>query len=790
MHTHFLLAATASLLSLCPYTATAQTSKPTQIVKGTISDKAVKTPLIGATIQMLTTAGENTTGAVSDADGHFRIAGVPIGKASLRVTYLGYKPAVLNNVTVNSGKEVDLSIELEEDIIRAKEVVVTAKVEKQKPLNDLAVVSARTFSVEETQRFAAAINDPARMASSYAGVIMGSDGNNTIVIRGNAPNGLLWRMEGVDIPSPNHFSNVGTSGGGISILSAQLLSNSDFMTGAFPSEYGNALSGVFDLKLRKGNQDKREYTFQAGVLGLDAAMEGPMRLGSQKGSFLINYRYSTLSLLSKMGVNIGDASTNFQDLSFNAWMPVGKFGTFTLFGIGGLSDQKQSGTADSLTWKDDLNKKYPSNFIANTGVLGLTHNKAWDHTFLKTVLAASVTRNGYEQTRFQPDYSELKQYDQRYTQVKYTLSSTLNHKFNARHFLRAGAYFTLHNFDFTQNDWNIDKETLEQKVKVKGATGTLNAFAQWQYKASEKLTLNGGLHSFWFLLNNRYSIEPRASVKYAFSDRRALSLGYGLHSELQPLGTYFAQSGTDLSTPNRNLDFTKAHHLVLSFDQSFNSNWRLKTELYYQALYKVPVTQSGPTSFSMLNNYDGFETQILTNKGLGRNYGVELTVEKFLTRGFYFLLSSSLYESKYQGSDGIWRDTRFNCNYANTLTAGKEWAWNKRQKNRSIGLNLKLTNFGGIRETPVDLAASRLKGETVRDDSRAFQVQAPAYFRLDLGFRLKRNYNHLTTTFGIDVQNATNRQNVFGRYYDPNTFEIKTVYQSPLIPVMYYRVEF
>ncbi len=788
-----LLALLASLAMLFPIYAQGQSTKLTQTIKGTVLDKAVKTPLIGATVQMISKDGAASSvmlGAVTDVDGQFRIANAPVGKIALRVTYLGYKEAVLNNITVNSGKEVDLTIDMDEDLISAKEVVITAKVEKEKSLNQLAVVSARTFSVEETQRFAAAVNDPARMASSYAGVVMGNDGNNTIVIRGNAPNGLLWRMEGIDIPAPNHFTNVGTSGGGISLLSAQVLSNSDFMTGAFASEYGNALSGVFDLKLRKGNQDKREYTFQAGVLGLDAAMEGPMKMGRQKGSFLVNYRYSTLSLLSKVGVEIGDATTNFQDLSFNTFMTAGKIGTFSLFGMGGLSNQNQGGEKDSVAWKTDLNKQYSFNFLAHTGVVGLSHSKAWNQTFLKTVLAASVTENGYEQTQFQPNYMELKQFDQRHTQLRYTLSSVLNHKFNTRHFIRTGAYVTFNDFNFTQADWNPENEAIEQKVKTKGLTNTVNAFAQWQYRPSEKLTLNIGAHGLWLLLNNSYSIEPRASVKYAFTERNALSLGYGLHSQVQPLGIYFAQSETSTNMPNQNLDLIKAQHLVLSYDHTMVNNWHVKTETYFQSMFDVPVSVEEADSYSMLNHTEGFETRRLENKGAGRNYGIELTVEKFLTRGFYCLLSAAVYESKYRGSDGVWRDTRFNGNYANTFTAGKEWGWNKKHKNRSIGLNMKFTHIGGLRESPLDLAASREKGYTVRDENRAFETQLPAYFRLDLGFRIKRNYDHLTTTFGIDLQNATNRKNIFGRYYDPSTFDVTTAYQTPLIPILFYKVEF
>ena len=760
----------------------------TQTFKGTVVDKAVRTPLAGATVVLLNT--EPVLGAMTGADGRFRLPAVPVGQHTLRVTYLGYKEAVVPNITVNSGKETELTIELEEDMLRAKEVVITAHIEKQKPLNELSTVSARTFSVEETQRFAAAVNDPARMASSYAGVAMSDDGNNTIVIRGNAPNGLLWRMEGVDIPNPNHFSWVGTSGGGISILSAQLLSNSDFLTGAFAAEYGNAISGVFDLKLRKGNAEKREYTLQAGLLGLDAAVEGPMRLGNQTGSFLVNYRYSTLSVLGKIGVRIGDAQTDFQDLSFNLWMPAGKLGQFTLFGLGGLSTQTNEGKADSLLWEENGDEQYRWDFKANTGVVGLTHSLVLgDNTFLKTIVAVSGTQNGNSSDEFQDDYSLRRLFEGEHRQVKTTVSSALTHKFNARHLLRAGAYVNFMNFRFAQREWDDDAERLVQQLSHKGAATSIDAFAQWQFRATERLTLNAGAHGIYFFLNNTASLEPRAALKYAFSEGRSLSIGYGLHSQLQPLGVYFIE-GEDHAAPNRNLHPTRAHHLVLSYDQSLPGNWHLKPELYYQALFGVPVSRDERDAFSMLNVPDGFVGEILANRGKGRNYGAELTVEKFLTDGFYCLLSASVFASEYQGSDGVWRNTRFNSNFVNSLVAGKEWAWNRRRKIRTFGLNLKLTYMGGLRESPVDPEASAREGKTVRDERRAFDERMPDYFRLDAGFKLKRNYAHLTTTLALDVQNATNRQNVFGRYYDTKSNTVKYWYQAPLIPVLRYRVEF
>jgi hypothetical protein len=315
----------------------------TQTVRGTVVDKVIKSPLPGAVVQVLNT--NPIQGTSTDLDGNFKLDKVPVGRQSFRISYIGYKEIILNDVDVNSGKELVLTIELEEKI--NKEVVITT--DKKKPLNEMSSVSSRTFSVEETQRYAAAVNDPARAALAFAGVATVSDGNNHISIRGNAPNGLLWRMEGVEVPNPNHFSSPGTAGGGISILSAQLLSNSDFMTGAFASEYGNATSGVFDLRLRHGNNERREFTFQAGVLGIDAAAEGPFS-SNHRGSYLINYRYSTLGILSKAGILDFGGVTTFQDLSYNFVLPTEKYGTFTMFGFGGLSSEVFKAKKDSTDW--------------------------------------------------------------------------------------------------------------------------------------------------------------------------------------------------------------------------------------------------------------------------------------------------------------------------------------------------------------------------------------------------------------------------------------------------------
>lgn len=762
----------------------------TQTIRGTVVDKVSQSPMPGAVVILLNTSP--VIGASTDANGNFLLKNVPVGKQGLKVTYMGYKEYTLPTITVNSGKEVVLTIQLEENIVQAQEVVVTAKVEKNKPLNEMSTVSTRTFSVEETQKFAAAVNDPARMATSFAGVIAGNDGNNTVSIRGNSPNGLLWRMEGVDIPNPNHFSNAGTSGGGISILSSQLLSNSDFMTGAFASEYGNALSGVFDLKLRKGNNQKREYTIQAGVLGLDVATEGPFKKGYD-GSYLINYRYSTLSILGTMGLNVvGDATTDFQDLSFNVSLPTPKFGTFGVFGFGGLSSQKSKGKNDSAAWKEESDKRYPSVFRANTGAVGINNVKLFGtRSYLKTSLIFSGTDYNYEEDKIDESYIASRNYEQSYIQNRIGFSSTFTHKLNAKNSIRSGFILSRLGYDLHQKYMNDSTHTMETHIKTAGNTYTAQAFTQWNHKLSNRLSTNLGMHFLYLTLNKTYSIEPRASVKYDISSRQNIALGYGLHGQIQPIGVYFAipENGST-NYINKNLGMTKAHHIVLSHDININAYTHIKTELYYQHLFDVPISQDPTSTFSMLNQTDGFNTDPLVNKGLGRNYGAELTFERFLHRNFYYLLSVSLYESKYKAADGNWYNTRFNTNYATTLTAGKEWELSEKHKRKIIGLSTKLVYVGGFRRTPIDLNRSIANGDEVYVESQAYQIKNPDYFRIDIKLSLKRNFAHSTSTISLDLQNATNRENVGGQYFDENTKTIKYWYQAGLIPVLAYRLEF
>ncbi len=757
-----------------------------QQLRGLVTDQVLQQPLPGATVTVI---GLNRS-VVTDAAGEFRFKDIPVGACRIHISYSGYKDGMLENISVNSGKETVIQISLEPIVQTERTVLIKANSKKNRPLNDMSLVSARAFTVEETQKYAAAVNDPLRMATAFAGVMAADDGNNHIVIRGNSPAGLLWRMEGMDIPNPNHFGTPGASGGGISILSSQLLSNSDFITAAFASEYGNALSGVFDLKLRKGNNEKNEYTFQAGVLGVNAAVEGPFSK-KYKGSYLVNYRYSTLTLLAKAGVLPDNGATNFQDLSFNFYLPTNKLGTFTIFGFGGLSDQTFVADKDSANW-ETKSDRYSYKFFSNTAMTGLTHTiLAGNRLNIKSGVGISQTNIGYDEDFTENDYSLSKTYLDKYKTNKWIFNSTLNYKFSNSLTLRGGVIANLIRYNFYQESSKHEGEPLQVMLNTSGKTATQQAFAQWQYKPTNHISLNAGLHYFRLSHNNTQSLEPRFSAKWNINNKSSVAAGYGLHSQMQTLNVYFAQledGNGKIQLPNANLGLTKSHHYVVSYSYRLAKNVQVKTELYYQQLFNVPVSIYDSSTLSTLNIQNEYLTDPLENKGKGRNYGVEISLERYLQNNFYLTLSNSLYQSKYLAKDQVERNTRFNGNYIITLIGGKDFVNQRRA--RTFGINLKTIYAGGFRTTPIDFAASQQQGYTVFIEKDAYSLQNPAYFRADLRVSMKWNRKHLTSTLSLDFQNITNRLNVYNQGYDAEKNSIVTNYQAGLIPILNYKIEF
>jgi hypothetical protein len=776
-----------------------------QTIKGTIIDQQSEMPLIGAAVELVSV--ENSPGTVTDIDGYFRLKEVPYGRQVIRVTYLGYEALTIPNIVVGAGKEVILQLAMEEAIAELDAVVVTANVDKDRPQNELATISARTFSVEEVNRYAGGNSDVARLASNFAGVSTANDSRNDIVIRGNSPTGVLWRLEGIPIPNPNHFSTLGTTGGPVSALNPNLLRNSDFLTSAFPAEYGNALAGVFDLGLRTGNRDRHEFMLQMGAFsGLEGMAEGPLFNG---GSYVVAGRYSFVGLAAELGIPVGtNATPNYQDLTFKLDFGNGKAGKFVLFGIGGRSDIDF--LHDEIA-EDDLFAAADEDAFAESsfGVLGLRHNLILsDKAYIRTVIAGTSSGNTFTQDRYflQDTEEEFKvpYADVDNTENRYSLSSYVNKKFNARWTARAGVLVELYDYDLNALDAEEGPDAdgdgireLALAYKFQDQATILQPFVQTQYRFSTKWTLNAGLHAQYLDINDATAIEPRVAVNWDFAPLQRLTLGYGLHSQAQPIPILLAAAIDDegtVSRPNKELDFTRSQHFVLGYDYKFSPAWRLKVEAYYQDVNNVPVDPFS-SSFSILNTGADFvfpRNKVgLVNDGSGKNYGVELTLEKFFSNNYYGLLTASIYDSSYKGSDGVERSTAFNNSYVLNLLAGKEWSFGPDGRN-AITVDTKITTAGGRPFSPTDLAASQAAGFQVDVEEEAFSLTLDPYFRWDLKFGVTMNSTKrkLTHRFYLDFQNLTDQENVFVRRYNRQTNEVNEVYQRGFFPDFLYRVQF
>ena len=762
------------------------------VITGTVVDQQTQSPLPGATVVL--EDSDPIIGAVSDAAGFFRISGVRIGQQRLKVTFMGYAPVLTDPLIVTTGKETITTIYMQETAINAAEVEIKAGYRKNEAINTMATVSVRSFSVDETFRFAGSYNDPARMVANFAGVTSGIDNRNDIIVRGNSPTGLQWRIDDMEIPNPNHFAAVGTTGGPVTLLNNNLVTNSDFFTGAFPAQFGNTLAGVFDLKMRNGNADKHEYWFQVGWNGLEFGTEGPFSKKS-RASYLVSYRYSPLQFLNWFGINTGIVP-KYQDLNIKIDIPTRKAGTFTITGIGGLSDiELFDSRKDQSDWLfpdygEDLSNG------SNLGVLGISHqifirnNLRWKNMLY---VVASETRTKID------TFSNVQQLPapwagEKSTEIKYSFSSVITKKFSPRSSLNTGFSWDLYQMSFA--DSIMYQGTFEVNTGSRERMQLLRGFSQWHHIFSEKFSSTVGIYGSWLTLNNSWAAEPRIGFDWNINGKHSINFGAGLYSQMQPRVIYFIlspQTGGAVIQPNLNLGFTRSAQVALGYNYLINKNLRFKTEIYYQYLYDIPVKSSIP-QYALSNQGHEFfidrrYVDSLVNQGTGKNYGVEFTFERFLQRNYYFLFTASVYNSTYEGYDNVTRNSAFNVNYALNAAGGYEFIMGKR-KWGVLSFGLRATWAGGSPYIPYDVDATVASGEPVYDWTEAFNPRFPEYKRIAFRFGIRRNLPGYNIEFFVDLQYRTSFTNISLQRINPKTGEVRDFFTMGFFPMGTWRIQF
>ena len=785
-----------------------------QTIRGTVLDIDSEMPLIGATISILDF--DPIMGTTTDIEGKFNLTDVPLGRVTIQFSYLGYESKVIPNVVVNSGKEVILNISLEESVVSLEEVTIIAQKNKGEAINEMALLSARSVSAEETDRYAGNFNDPSRILSNFAGVTTSHDGGNELIVRGNSPKYIQWRLEGIQITNPNHFGDQSAVGGSISTLNNNLLASSDFYTSAFSPEFGDVLSGVYDVKLRNGNNEKSEKVFGFGLLGTDITLEGPFSK-NYGGSYLVNYRYSTASIINSLGLLDGvDGVPKFQDAAFKLNLPTQKFGTFNVFGLGGKSNFSFDDVTPAL-WDTpgDLAPNQREAYEKNAHLinLGINHTISFtENSFLKTsisfanekvkdeVFESDVIRSFDEQGIFLSDsiINTNLNYNSNLLKNNYRAAITYNHKFNAKHKIKAGSKVALSNMQNNVSNLSPDLERISLVDFDENIT-TIRNFASWKYRANEKLTIVSGIHNMNVLLTDESTVEPRLALQYQVSPTFTLSGGYGLHSNMESIHNYFSKvpsSAGYFTEPNRDLGLLKSHHYILGTEKRFGKNIRFKVEAYYQDLFNLPVENDPTSHYSTINEGLEFNYVDLVNEGTGKNYGLEFTLEKFFDNQFYYLINASLYESKYTALDGVERNTRYNGNYLFNLITGYEFEGLGKKNNQSLNLNAKIFYGGGknilsLRRDSQGNLDIDPSNNIYWDYENAYENKLEDIHLIVLSASYKWNRKKTTHELYLTLDNLTNTKGRISEFYDerePN--QIGYMKQFGFFPNLLYRVYF
>jgi hypothetical protein len=806
---------TLTLVITAMLTTLAFSQKLTQTVRGTITDNDSKLPLIAATVII---SGSNPIiGTTTDVDGNFRMENIPIGRITLQISYMGYESKIISNIEVNSGKEVFLTINLQESAVKLDEIVVSGR-KKGEAINDMSLLSVHSITPEETKRFTGGMDDPARVVSSFAGVASTPDGSSDIIVRGNSPKYMQWRLEGAEISSPYHMDDQNASFGALTALNNNLLTTSDFYTGAFSAEYGDVLSCVYDVKLRPGNNEKFEATGGLGIMGVELTLEGPFKKG-YAGSYLFNYRYSAIELIKKMGVVDIAGPVNYQDATFKIVLPTKSIGTFSFFGLGGLSaiSVENLGPTGLSTPGIPISNAsasrdyYKSNYLAN---LGMNHVLSLNEkSFVKTTLNYSGT--GIDDDIYEMDtiktYNNLNEFtgdsitsrrqmiQSRVVNSAIRGATTYSNKIDAKNKIQIGTKYTLYNFNYNQNIFSNEADSMINVNDFKNNLSTINNFISWRHSFNDKLTVVAGLHNMNILSKNKSTIEPRLSMNWNINKTSSVHAGYGLHSTTESAHNYFTKIPQDdgsFTEPNKNLGLLKAHHYVLGYENRFTKNLMGKIELYYQSLYNLPVENNDTSYYCTINEGIDFKYVELVNKGTGKNYGVEISVERFFDNNFYFLLNSSLFDSKYKSLEGVWRNTRYNNNYIVNILGGKEFKNIGKKQNQTLALNTKIFFEGGQRYIPVlrdaqGNVAVDPENDRYFDYSKAYNDKLDNIFQLNFSVSYKFNKPRATHEIFLDLMNLTNRQARMSEYYDENKPDkVGYITQFGFVPNLMYRVYF
>ena len=781
-------------------------SMQAETLRGTVKDAITGEPLIGATVKIVEL--ENVA-AIADIDGKYQINLSKGGRYTIEANYVGYEPSVTKEILISGAKEVVLDITLRENSTELKEVVVRPRVNKEATVNPTVLTGGVMLSMEEASRFAGGYNDPARLVMSFAGVSGEADGSG-LSIHGNAPERMQYRIEGVEVFTPNHFNDLWNAGYGlVSALNSNVIGNSDFFTSTFNANYNNALSGVFDVKMRPGNNTKYENILQIGTVSEELTLEGPISR-KHNSSYIVNYRYGFTSLVDKLGLVDTDGShMSFQDFSWKLNFPTKRAGTFSVFGLGFLDtnwDERMKIKDTHSAYDASDNDSKLAQLLAGVSHKILLGNKwTWRSTLAYNMQHIKDDEYYYGLKRDENDVLiyplEYEEPEQKYlfskqktNEDRIIFNTELSKQVNDKWLTQFGGEYSHRFFNLVYRSADrlyAPVETMKDITNMKDDTGLASVFWQNLYKFNDHLSATAGISANYFLYSKKYSVEPRVSMKWDPNEKNSFALGYGLHSMVEKLDAYFYRDD-DGKLVNKDLGLTKAHHFQATYMYKFNSNLTLRANAYYQYGFNTPVGIDGST-YCVTNRYFNFTDEPLVNKGNTRNYGADITLEHYMSHGFFGQTNISLYRSQYRGVDKVWRNQMYDRRFMFKILGGKEWIIGKNVLNVSAKYSIQ----GGLRYTPIDvdqmnanIDAGIVNDEPIYKDNEAFTKHFKPTGIIDLTVSYKINKKRVSHTIAFEGLNILGTDTPMFQRFDLGTRQVRIDKGGISLPNIFYRLDF
>lgn len=741
-------------LSLLLIAVSLSLSAQNGVVKGKVLDATTNEPLPFVNVVVFGT----TLGSVTDIDGNFQLFGLQPGFVRLTSSFVGYKDAISEDIEVSNANVANIEIKMDAADETIGEVTVTASPFRK---TEESPVSLRSIGVSEIESNPGANRDISKVIQSFPGVASTPAFRNDIIIRGGGPSESVFYLDGIEVPNINHFATQGASGGPVGIINADFIREVKYYSGAFPSNRGDALSGVLEFNQVDGNSEDLKYRFSLGASEVSATLDGPI---GEKTTFIVSARRSYLQLL--FGVLELPFLPTFNDMQFKIRTRIDDKNELTFIGLGAIDqfdlnlgienpDEQQEFILNNISVNEQWN-------YTIGGVYKHFHNTGYSTVALSRNMLNNESEKYYENDDSDPDNLTL---DYQSWEIENKLRVENTNRINSFKF-NYGANLDLVRYT---NDTYSKRFYAGLPVEIIYDTNLL----LWKWglfgQVSKNLLADRLILSFGTRLDaNNYSasmsnlldqLSPRFSFSYQFSDEISFNGNVGRYYQLPPYTSLGYKINDDFINKTNDLKYIRADHYIAGFEYSPDPIVQFTLEGFLKNYANYPVSVND--NISLANKGADFGVlgdEEVMSMGEGRAYGVEFLTRFNNRKNLNGNISYTLVRSEFQDAEsGEFIPSTWDSKHL--LTA---FATYKMGGNWSIGGKWRFV--GGLPYTPYDMEKSSIKaawdaiGSPYFDYENINSERFASFHQLDLRVDKAWYLNKFTLKLYFDIQNAYNFQ--------------------------------